>query len=856
MPSEAQNHITLDRVPTDIYSTGSIHIEPLIENLRVHEQKSPSNLGILLAAWALVVSRLSAQEVVNISVLRRGDEEQSYNVLLAHIDLTGEPTSLQLIDRVDQALSQAEISHSGNGEGTTLTQTTPPRFQAAFYLQDIGHDIPLADQAPVGCDLELHLLEGKRSLTVAIRRSCELYYEGATERIVGYYKTALANMTINSTKPVDSFDILSPEEKQLLLEIWNRTDAEYPTDRCIHHMFESQVAETPEAVAIVHNEQEITYAELNKLASRLASHFVKTGVNPGNFVAILLGRSIELIVAQLAVLKVGAAYVVIDRRSPLGRQAFILRDSRAVLFVTDANSDTPSMQGISLYRLDISALMDEGTPVLETSISVSSSNTAYLMYTSGTTGVPKAVCIPHCAVVGRVFANGLADIDPSDRVAFTTNPSHTPSAFEIWISLFRGARMVIIDNDIVLDPHRLAEALVYNQVTTLYLTNPLLNKYAFIIGGTLSTLKYLFGGADHGTVKAYSEILRYGGPVRLVHRYGSTETTLAALAYVPTTNIDRFDRLPIGRPLPNIRCYVLGKGHMPVPIGAIGELYIGGHGICTGCLNRPDITEERFMPDPFSNVAGARMFKTGDVVRYLPDGNLELLGRSDFQIKIRGYRIEPSEIESQLVGHELVKNAAVLAVGDGDDKRLVAYVSSDSGQQLTSSLREYLALSLPEYMIPSAFVWLDHLPLTLRGKIDRNALPRYGFGSVVSNQADYVPPQSDSEKLLSKLWSELLKVERIGRDDNFFMLGGNSLIAVGMIERLRRLGYSMSVRTLFETPTLHALASSLLQHQSSPATPPNLITPVTTSLTPDMLPLISLTQRDIDTIVHQIPGGL
>ncbi|KAG0223346.1 hypothetical protein BGW41_005609 [Actinomortierella wolfii] len=340
------------QMPTDIYSMGTIQIEPLMEKLKDLEQKPSSNLGIiLLAAWALIVSRLTSQEAVDISVVRKGDGEQGYNALLAHVDLSGEPTSLQLIDRVNQALSQAEISHSGNVEGTTLTQTTPPRLQAGFYLHDVNHDILPADQTLVGCDLELHQFGDKGGLALAIRRSYELYYEGAAERIAGYFKTVLANMAINSTQPVDSFDILSPEERHLQLETWNQTDTEYPTDRCIHHMFESQVAETPEVVAIVHNEKEITYAELNELASRLASHFVKTGVKPGNFVAILLERSIELIITQLAVLKVGAAYVVIDRTSPLERQSFMVKDSRAVLLVTDANSEVSSMQGISMYRL-------------------------------------------------------------------------------------------------------------------------------------------------------------------------------------------------------------------------------------------------------------------------------------------------------------------------------------------------------------------------------------------------------------------------------------------------------------------------------------------------------------------------
>lgn len=509
-----------------------------------------------------------------------------------------------------------------------------------------------------------------------------------------------------------------------------------------------------------------------------------------------------------------------------------------------------------VHFLDISLLQATGTIELAAYASGSSSDTAYVMYTSGSTGVPKAVVVPHRAITCRVFANGFADIGSSDRVAFATNPSHVPSTFDIWATFLRGARMVIMDNDIVLDPHRLAAALIHHQVTSLYMTNPLLQQYAFIIGDTLSTLKYLIGGADLGTTKAYSAVLKHGGQVRMVHRFGSTETPLGATAYTPSINVDQLNHLPIGRPVPNIRCYVLDQRLMLSPIGVIGELYVGGSGIATRYLNRPDITAERFLPDPFSNVPGAFMYKTGDMVRYLPDGNLVFMGRNDFQVKIRGYRIELGEIESRLVSHRLVKNSAVLGVGDGDGKRLVAYVAADPNQNLADTLREYLALSLPEYMIPAAFVQLDELPLTIRGKIDRTALPIYDFSSIASSQEDYAPPQGDMEMMLAELWSELLKVEHVGRGSNFFMLGGHSLIAIRMIERLRRLGYAMSVRTLFETPVLHTLASSLRQYHSSPAAPPNLITPTSTTLTPDMLPLISLTQGDIENVVKKVPGGV
>ncbi|KAI9239023.1 MAG: hypothetical protein BYD32DRAFT_460189 [Podila humilis] len=842
-------------MPSKAYSVSTVFVEaPLMEKLMILGQKSGSELStILLAAWILVVSRLSAQDAVIIGVFRKEFKGFTGHALPMHVEPSGVISTLQLIDRVNRTLSSG-ISPSSivDEESASKERSLPP--QAAFYMHDEDLAFPTADNVSVRCDLELHLVQDKTILALGIRRASDLYNEGAIERYAGYFRTVLMHMTADSSQSVDSFDILSPEEKRLL-DTWNQTDAEYP-DRCIHHFFEEQVENSPEAVAVVHNEQKFTYAELHLLASRFAFQLLETGVKRGDSVAMLLERSVELVATQLAVLKIGAAYVPIDPRAPLERQAFILKDSGAVLLVTNTNTKIPSTLELPVHRLDISMLQATDTIELEACASGSSSDTAYVMYTSGSTGIPKAVVVPHRAIACRVFTNGFADIGSSDRVAFATNPSHVPSTFDIWATFLRGARMVILDNDIVLDPHRLAAALVYHQVTSLYMTNPLLQQYAFIIGDALSTLKYLIGGADLGTTKAYSAVLKHGGPVRMVHRFGSTETPLGATAYTPSSNVDQLDHLPIGRPVPNIRCYVLDRRLMPAPIGVIGELYVGGSGVATRYLNRPDITAERFLPDPFSNVPGAYMYKTGDMVRYLPDGNLVFMGRNDFQVKIRGYRIELGEIESRLVSHRLVKNAAVLGVGDEDGKRLVAYVAADPDQHLTDKLHEYLALSLPEYMIPAAFVQLDELPLTIRGKVDRSALPIYDFASVAQSQEDYSPPQGDMEMMLAALWSELLKVERVGRSSNFFMLGGHSLIAIRMIERLRRLGYTMSVRTLFETPVLHTLASSLRQHQSSPAAPPNTITPTSTSLTPDMLPLISLTQGDIDNLVNQVPGGV
>ncbi|KAG0009864.1 hypothetical protein BGZ81_003097, partial [Podila clonocystis] len=500
----------------------------------------------------------------------------------------------------------------------------------------------------------------------------------------------------------------------------------------------------------------------------------------------------------------------------------------AKLLIADENTHVPVQIQTPLLRLsadhnkpeDVKGMwsaQEDLVDMHDSSVhtSTSSLDTAYIMYTSGSTGRPKGVMVPHRGIANLAIDNGFADFDSGDRVAFSSNPSFDPSTFEVWAPLLSGARIVIIDMDTLLDPHRLAEALIRHQVTFLHMTNALIHQYAFVIGDTLSNLKYLTGAAEQGSIKAYLAVLQHGGPVRLINRYGPTETTVDATAYTATSAIDQLERLPIGRPISNTRMYVLDKHRKPIPVGVIGELYIGGPGVANGYLNRPDLTAERFLPDPFSNVAGARMYKTGDLVRYLPDGNIVFLGRNDDQVKIRGYRIELGEIEMRLAEHPQVREVAVLATGENSsDKRLVAYVVSTLQESMAQTLREHLAATLPEYMVPSAFVRLDTFPLTNNGKIDRRALPKPDSASFVTQ--DYVAPQGETEVALAELWSELLKIESVGRHDNFFMLGGHSLLAVRMIGSIRsRLGVELNLQTLFTSPTIAELAQKLLYGSNS-----------------------------------------
>ncbi|KAF9556674.1 hypothetical protein EC968_008094, partial [Mortierella alpina] len=700
----------------------------------------------VLVAWTIVLSRLSGQDSIVVDVGSTDEKGTSLEPLALNFDLSGELNSSQLFERVKNTLGAARARQSAVDDAIIhLRNSEVLVSQAGFYSHSGGHPQPLTDPVSLQRGLELNLFQEKEEVTMGVRYAADLYNKDTIERYAGYLGAVLMNMVTNKSQPVTSFDILSPEEKKLLLETWNETDADYPAERCVHRLFEDQVDKSPDAVAIVHGEKELTYLELNAMANHLTRRLVQAGAKPGDFVALLFERSIELVVAELAILKAGAAYVPIDTRAPADRQAYIVSDTGAKLLITDEGTN-----------------VSDEVPALVLRFHALQENMGY------TQGVPKGVVVPHRAIARAVINNVFGDVGPDDRVAFASNPSFTPSTFEVWPALLSGVRVVVIDDDIKLNAHRLAEVLVHHQVTCLYLTSPLLHQYAPVIGKTLSQLRYLLSGGEQGLIKAYSAVLQHGGPARLVNRYGSTEATLAT-AFTATSALNQMDHLPIGRSSSNSRLYVLDKYHHPVPIGVVGELYIGGPGIATGYLNHPDLTAERFLPDPFSNVQGARMYKSGDLVRYLSDGNLVCVGRNDDQVNIRAYRIELSEIQKRLVEYPLVRNAVVVAVGEGDGRQLVAYVEADHQEQLTNSLRKHLARMLPDYMIPAAFVRLDALPLTTRGKIDRRALPDPDFSSFVTQ--DYVAPQGEIEIALAAMWSEQLKIKHVGRHDNFFVLG-------------------------------------------------------------------------------------
>ncbi|WP_445497013.1 amino acid adenylation domain-containing protein [Photorhabdus sp. SF281] len=673
------------------------------------------------------------------------------------------------------------------------------------------------------------------------------------ENTLGAGLMSVSSETESDDISVRKFNVLSEAERTLLLETWNATETGYPDQLCIHQLFEQQAEKTPAATALIAGDQILSYAELNARANRLACQLIEQGIYPNDHVAILLERSVELVVAQLAILKAGAVYVPVDPNVPNERKSWLINDCAAKLLLTDIQTEIPTDLGVPRLRLtpETEPIREEERCNLE--LLGSSTGPAYIMYTSGSTGIPKGVIVPHRAVVRLVINNGYADIDPNDRIAFAANPAFDASTFEVWAPLLNGAALVVIDHTTLLTPRDFVRALQAHRITVLWMSVGLFNRLAAELSPVLPQLKMLLVGGDVLDPHVIAQVLRKNPPQQLLNAYGPSEGTTFTTTYHIDALTSGMTSIPIGRPIANTRIYVLDTDGQPAPLGIIGEIYVGGDGVACGYFNRPELTAERFLTDPFSDKPNARMYRTGDLARYLPDGNLEFLGRNDQQVKIRGFRIEPGEIEARLVEYPAIREAVVLALGEGQDKQLVAYVLTQENDGLAARLREHLSARLPDYMVPVAFVRLDEFPLTPNGKLDRKALPAPGEDAFARQV--YAAPRGEMEIVLATLWRELLGIERISRHDSFFALGGHSLLGVRMIERLRSLGLTLAARNLFQSPVLSELAQTLEQHQVV-VVPANIITLATTALTPEMLPLIDLTQPEIDHIVEQVPGGI
>ena len=605
---------------------------------------------------------------------------------------------------------------------------------------------------------------------------------------------------------------LTDTDKHLLAQ-WNATAHDFPSDLCVPELVARQAAATPDAPALVAGEQTLNYRALNARANQLAFYLRSLGVRPGLLVGLCVERSLDLVIGLLGILKAGGAYVPLDPAYPRDRLAFILEDARApILITTQSLAERLSISSTRLVHLDAEATVLAGFSSDDLPAIATPADLAYVIYTSGSTGRPKGVQITHNSLLNLIYWHQSAyQVTPSDRATQVTSPSFDATGWELWPYLTIGAQVHIVDDVTRISPDLLRDWLVGHNITISFQSTALAERLIALQWPAHCSLRYLLTGAD--TLRSYPPP---GLPFAFVNNYGPTESTVVATyGRVPPTHTAGTPDMPpsIGHPIWNTQIYILDDDLRPLPIGAPGELYISGAGLSCGYLNRPDLTQERFIPHPFSENPGERLYKTGDMARFLPDGQIAFMGRADNQIKIRGYRIEPEEIMNVLQRHEGIQSSIVMAREDvPGDKRLVAYVVPRPGEQLTlEALHETLDAYLPDYMIPSAFVVLEALPITHNGKIDRAALPPPDADNVL-REGESEAARTPTEERVAAIVTALLNLDAVGIDDNFFMLGGHSLLGTQIIGQISEtFGVDMPLRSLFEAPTVRLLAEEIEQ---------------------------------------------
>lgn len=784
---------------------------------------------IVQGAWALLLSRYSGEDEVVYGVTVSGRPVDLaaaesmvgifINTLPLRVKLDAEMLLLLWLEQLQRQLleiRQYEYTPLVKIQGWSEIPRGLPLFESILVFENYPVDRALSDWQK---NLEIETLcavdHTNYPLTISVIPGSELEiriagdrsrFDTATiTRMLGHFQTLLEGMAANPVR-LHELPILTAAENQLLVE-WNQTQLEIP-QQCIHQLFEAQVEKTPDAVAVVFAEQSLTYQQLNQRANQLARYLQKLGVGAEVPVCICVNRSIEMLVGLLGILKAGGAYVPLDPTYPLERLEYIQQDVRSPVLLTQrqltAQMSSQSAQVVCLDT-DWEEIKQQTPENLATA--TKSNNLAYVIYTSGSTGQPKGVEIAHSNVVNFLSAmQQSVGLNQQDVLLAVTTLAFDIAALEIFLPLTIGARVVVASREVASDGVQLSDLLNNSQATVMQAT-PATWRILLSVGWQGSKhLKILCGGEALSRQLANQLLPQCHG---LWNLYGPTETTIwSTVEQVEWGE----DIVPIGRPIGNTYIYILDSNLQPTPIGVPGELYIGGAGVARGYWQRPELTTQRFIINPFLFQPDQRLYKTGDLVRYRSDGKIEYIGRLDYQVKIRGFRIELGEIEAVLAKHSDVQQVVVIAKQDS----LIAYVVSCSGQTVTvSELRDFLKQKLPYYMVPQAFVFLDSLPLTPNGKVNRNALADVDTPIANFNDA-FVPPRNAIEEVLAGIWAKILGVE-LGIHDNFFDLGGHSLLATQVISRIREtFKVEMPLRCLFESPSVAELSQRLIAHEAKP----------------------------------------
>ncbi|MFC8436300.1 amino acid adenylation domain-containing protein, partial [Streptomyces sp. NPDC057253] len=889
--------LPVDR-PRPAVSSHQGHRVPLEIPAEVHErlvtmarEREVTLFMLLQAAMAMTLNRAGAGTDIPIgsAVAGRTDEALDdlvgffVNSLVIRTDLSGNPTFDDVLDRVREAglgaFEHQDVPFERLVEELAPTRSLSrhPLFQVMLTVQNTGSaalSLPglEAEALPAGAssakfDLEVSVGEefdahgapaGIRGRLVA---AADLFAPETAERITAWLLKVVETVAAAPETRLCAVGVLDEVERRRLIEAGDGTAVEMP-DATVPGLFAAQVARKPDAVALVGNGVSLSYAELDERANRLARVLVGRGVGPESLVAVCMERGIDLVVALLGVLKAGAAYLPVDVSYPAERIAFMLADATPVCVLTSMEYApvVPEPAEVPVLVMDGAEMVAELSRSAGSALREHELNgvpmpgcSAYVMYTSGSTGVPKGVVATHRDVVELASAShwGLSD---GTRVLFQAPHVFDASAYEIWAGLLAGAGVVVAPVGALVDGGVLRSWVAEFGLTHVHVTAGLFRVLAERDPGCFKGLEEVLTGGDVVPVAAVERVIEACAGVTVRHLYGPTEVTLCATQRAVNEPDALGGTLPIGAPLDNTRVFVLDDSLTVVPVGVVGELYVAGAGLARGYLGRAGLTAERFVACPFSS-AGERMYRTGDLARWTVDGQLVFAGRADEQVKIRGFRVEPNEVQSVLAAYAGLAQVAVVAGEDAaGGRRLVAYVvpadvEAEPGR-LADGVREFAAERLPGYMVPSAVVVLEALPLTVNGKLDRRALPvpDYSVAAGVGRG-----PVTVQEEILCQAFAEVLGVERVGVDADFFALGGHSLLAVSLVERLRARGVSVSVRALFQTPTPAGLASA-----SGPefvAVPENSIPADAETITAEMLSLVDLTAEEVGRVVAQVPGG-
>ncbi|WP_311315048.1 non-ribosomal peptide synthetase [Streptomyces naphthomycinicus] len=799
---------------------------------------------VVQAAFAALLSRLGAGTDIPIGspVAGRTDEALDdlvgffVNTLVLRTDLSGDPTFRELIDRVREvdlaayAHQDVPFEHLVEVLNPTRSMAAHPLFQVMLAFQNVeqpelrlpGLTVAVEQAATTAArfDLCVYLDELRADdgteggLAGVLEFATDLYDRETADELVARFERILRSVVRDPDQPVAGLDLLTTAERRRIVEEWNATDTEV-RQAPLPVLFEEQVARTPDAAAVIHDDITVSYAELNARANRLARLLVERGAGPERIVALALPRSVDQVVAVYAVVKAGAAYLPVDPEYPADRIAYMLDDARPVCVLTTADTLRLLPEALPAVVVDDPAFAEGLTTYPDTDLSDTDRasalllrHPAYVIYTSGSTGRPKGVMIPHDAIVNRLaWMQARHPQRAGDRILQKTPTGFDVSVWEFFWALQVGATMVVAKPGGHRDPAYLVEVIRAQRVTTLQFVPSMLAVFlAEPTAGTCTTLHTVILGGEALSLEL-ADKFRRTLDAGLFNLYGPTEASIDVTRWVVRHEPDA-PSVPIGAPVWNTRVYVLDERLQPVPAGVPGELYISGVQLARGYVGRPALTADRFVANPY-DTSGRRMYRTGDLVRWRADGNIEFLGRTDFQVKIRGFRVELGEVESALAAHPAVEQAVVLLHGakDAADARLVAYAVPGRGATVgQGELREFVGTRLPEFMVPAAVVVLDALPVTVNGKLDRKALPVPDFAPAASGRA----PRTAREAILCDLFAEILDVEQVGAEDSFFDLGGHSLLAVRLANRIRGvLGVELPLAALFEAPSVAQLARRL-----------------------------------------------